>query len=198
MGHLTKKIFQLSTFTEFMNYNKTTPLSQACDKINVIIEIPMLSGPVKYEFDNKSKIMKVDRFLGAHMQYPINYGFIPNTLSGDGDTLDALVYSHYPIAMQSMIQVRAIGVLQTQDEKGKDDKILCVPISTIDEQYRGIVNYNQLPSNVISDIEHFFYRYKELENNKWVNVVGWQNRNFACQSVLAAYRKYNTTLNISK
>lgn len=173
-----------------MNYNKLKIGSKAPYNINIIIEIPMLSGPIKYEFDSHLETMKVDRFIGTHIQYPINYGFIPCTLSGDGDTLDALVYSQHIIATQSMITVKPIGMLQTKDEKGQDDKILCVPINTIDEQYKYITDYHELPNNVLHNIEHFFYRYKELEKNKWVNIIGWKNKNLAHHTIKIAYEKY--------
>ena len=160
-------------------------------EVNVMIEIPMNSGPIKYEFDKKMKTMVVDRFMHTSMQYPCNYGFIPHTLSGDGDPVDVLVYTNHPIALKSVITVKPIGVLLTEDEKGKDEKILAIPTTKIDPYFAKIQNYTDLPEILLKKIEHFFERYKDLEPGKWVKVEDWRDSEHACQIIQAAIDKYN-------
>jgi inorganic pyrophosphatase len=142
-------------------------------EVNILTEIPMNSGPVKYEFNKECEIMEVDRFLRTPMQYPVNYGFIPHTLSEDGDPLDALVYTTHPLAMKTLISAKPIGVLMTEDEKGKDEKILLVPANNVDSHFKEVNCFSHLPKAIIDSIEHFFSRYKDLEPGKWVKVSGW-------------------------
>jgi inorganic pyrophosphatase len=144
--------------------------------VNVIIEVPMNSLPVKYEFDKKHQTIFVDRFLPTAMFYPINYGFVPSTLGGDGDPVDALVLSQYPVLVRSLIRCRPIGVLKMEDEAGQDEKILFVPINKLTRYYENINEYSDLPRIHTEGISHFFERYKELERGKWVKLLGWGNK----------------------
>jgi inorganic pyrophosphatase len=158
-----------------MDLNKITPGVNPPEDVNVVIEVPMNSLPVKYEFDKETETVYVDRFLPTAMFYPINYGFIPNTLSGDGDPVDALVLSQYPVLGRSVIRCRPIGVLKMEDESGQDEKILFVPINKLTRYYENINEYSDLPRIHTEGISHFFERYKELERGKWVKVLGWEN-----------------------
>lgn len=144
-------------------------------EVNVIIEIPSNAGPVKYEFDKDSQMIIVDRFMPSSMSYPCNYGFIPHTLSGDGDPVDVLVYTNYPLLPGVVISVKPIGVLITEDEKGKDEKVLAVPATKIDPFFEKVNSYRDLPEIMIAKISHFFENYKKLEKDKWVKVTGWED-----------------------
>lgn len=140
---------------------------------NVVIEVPQNGPPVKYELDKDSGALFVDRFLHTSMYYPCNYGFIPHTLSGDGDPADVLVVSRFPVAPGSVLASRPVGVLMMEDESGVDEKILAVPVTKLDPTFENIKSYKDLPENTIQQIEHFFEHYKDLEPNKWVKVLGW-------------------------
>jgi inorganic pyrophosphatase len=141
--------------------------------INVIIEIPMGGNPVKYELNKESGAIFVDRFLHTAMYYPFNYGFIPHTLSEDGDPVDAAVLAQVPIAPAVVVRSRPIGVLMMEDEKGIDEKILCVPVDDLHPYYADLVSYRELPRILLDQIAHFFDHYKDLEKNKWVQVKRW-------------------------
>ena len=147
---------------------------------NVIIEIPMNDNPVKYEFDKEVGAIMVDRFMQAPMFYPCNYGFIPHTLSQDGDPADVLVISQYPIIPGAIIKVRPVGVLIMEDEAGRDEKILAVPTSKISAIYDKVENVYDVPKIKLDQIAHFFTHYKDLEKNKWVRVIGWEG----CETAL--------------
>lgn len=138
----------------------------------IIIEIPVHSN-LKYEYDHHTHSIHLDRVLHTSMTYPGNYGFFPNTLAGDGDPLDALLITNYPILPGTHVQVRIIGALLTEDEKGQDEKIIVVPIDSIDKQFSYIKNYTDLEQIYLDKIEHFFKHYKHLEKDKWVNVSGY-------------------------
>ena len=142
--------------------------------IDMIVEIPY-NSKIKYEFDNKLQKMRVDRILNTSMLYPGNYGYIPKTLSGDGDPLDVLLITEYPILPGSIIRVRIIGVLLTTDEKGNDEKIIAVPTSDVDSNYENINNLNDLSSITLKKIKHFFNHYKDNDKNKWVKVNQFDN-----------------------
>jgi inorganic pyrophosphatase len=142
---------------------------------NVIIEIPMNDTPVKYEFDKDAGAIIVDRFMQVAMSYPCNYGFIPHTLSDDGDPADVLVIAQYPIIHGAVITVRPVGVLMMEDESGMDEKILAVPISKLDPTFDHVQDINDVPEMLKQRIKHFFEYYKQLEKNKWVKIVGWEN-----------------------
>lgn len=157
---------------------------KSAESFNVLIEIPAHSFPIKYELDEEVGLLKVDRFMLVSMFYPCNYGFISGTLGGDGDCLDALVITRYPLKAKCTIEVRAIGILIMKDEAGSDEKILCVPVSKVDSFYDNIKQYTDLPSIQLKEIEHFFSHYKELEKNKFVEVIGWQPAEVAYKLIL--------------
>jgi inorganic pyrophosphatase len=141
---------------------------------NVIIEISMNSDPVKYEFDKEADAILVDRFMQSPMFYPCNYGFIPHTLSNDGDPADVLVVAHYPIIPGAIIKVRPIGVLIMEDESGMDEKILAVPTSKIDITFDSVKDIDDISPMLKDRITHFFEHYKKLEKGKWVKIIGWE------------------------
>ena len=142
---------------------------------NVIIEIPMNDKPVKYEFDKEIGAIVVDRFIQVSMSYPCNYGFIPHTLSKDGDPADVLVMTHCPVIPGAIIKVRPVGVLLMEDESGMDEKILAVPTDKTDITFADIKDIDDVPQMTKDRITHFFEHYKNLEKGKWVKLVGWQN-----------------------
>ncbi len=148
------------------------------EALDAIIEIPYNSF-IKYEIDKKENRMRCDRVLHTAMAYPGNYGYFPNTLSGDGDPLDVLVISEYPLHPGTIITVNIIGVLLTQDEKGSDEKIMAVPAPSVDPNYSHIHEIHDIPKWTLSKIEHFFKHYKDTEPNKWVKVKGFYNREHA-------------------
>ncbi len=158
-----------------MDISKIAIGKNAPEDINVIIEVPMGSSPVKYEFDKDSSAIFVDRFLSTAMFYPANYGFIPHTLSGDGDPCDVLVLSHLPVIPGCVIRSRPIGVLMMEDEAGIDEKILAVPHTKLYPLYHNIKNYSDVAEITLQQIAHFFEHYKDLESGKWVKVTGWEN-----------------------
>lgn len=158
-----------------MNIEKIGAGKNAPDEVNVIIEVPMGSDPVKYEFDKEAGAIVVDRFVQTAMFYPCNYGFIPCTLSKDGDPVDVLVIANYPIIPGAVIKARPIGVLMMEDESGQDEKILAVPTTKLDPYFADVKSYKDLPEVFINRIKHFFESYKALEKGKWVKVGGWQD-----------------------
>ncbi len=158
--------------------------------VNIVIEVPMNSMPVKYEFDKDSEIIHVDRFLPTAMFYPVNYGFIPHTLGGDGDPVDALVLSQYPVLPHAVIRCRPIGVLKMEDESGEDEKILFVPVNKLTRYYENINEYSDLPRIHTEGISHFFERYKELERGKWVKVMGWGDSKEAQKFIMDGIARY--------
>ncbi len=141
--------------------------------IHAVIEIPLGGVPVKYEFDKKSGAIFVDRFLHTAMYYPGNYGFIPQTLSEDGDPCDIMVITQVPVVPGAVIRCRPVGALLMEDEAGKDEKILAVPVDKLHPFYTGVANYSDLPVAMIEQIAHFFQHYKDLEKGKWVTIVKW-------------------------
>ena len=143
------------------------------EDINVIIEVPIGGEPIKYEMNKKAGALFVDRFLYTPMRYPGNYGFVPHTLSDDGDPIDVLVANSRPIAPGAVINVRPIGVLKMDDEAGGDEKIIAVPVPKLTKRYEHVVNYTDMPEITLQQIRHFFEHYKDLEPGKWVKVVGW-------------------------
>lgn len=154
--------------------------------INVVIEVPMGTEPVKYEMDKDSGALYVDRFLHTAMYYPCNYGFIPHTLSGDGDPADVLVISNNPVHAGSVLRARPIGVLLMEDESGQDEKILAVPHAKLHPYYNDVKNYTDLPEILHEQISHFFEHYKDLEKNKWVKVIGWKDADLAAELIQEA------------
>jgi len=141
--------------------------------IHAVIEIPLGGVPVKYEIDKESGALFVDRFLHTAMFYPGNYGFIPHTLSEDGDPCDVLVANQRGIIPGAVLAVRPVGVLKMEDEAGGDEKILAVPIPKLTRRYENVHNYTDLPEITVRQVQHFFEHYKDLESTKWVKVLGW-------------------------
>ena len=157
-----------------MDFSKIPIGRNPPSEINVVIEIPMGGNPVKYEFDKESGAMYVDRFLHTAMYYPCNYGFVPHTLSDDGDPIDAAVLSQFPVQAGVIIPSRPVGVLMMEDESGIDEKILCVPVDKLHPYYQNVVSYRDLRPVLIEQIAHFFTHYKDLEKGKWAKVQGWE------------------------
>lgn len=157
-----------------MNIDKISIGKDAPNYVNVIIEVPMNADPVKYEMDKDSGAIFVDRFIATPMYYPCNYGFVPNTLSDDGDPCDVLVVSDYPVVPGAVISAKPVGVLIMEDEKGMDEKIIAVPGKKLNSQYESVESYEELPANLINKIRHFFENYKGLEKGKWVKVAGFE------------------------
>lgn len=151
--------------------------------INVIIEVPMGSEPIKYEMCKESGALYVDRFLHTAMNYPCNYGFIPHTISGDGDPADVLVVGRRPLMPGCVLAVRPVGVLIMEDEGGQDEKILAVPQSRLHPFFNDVKSYKDLPPILIQQIAHFFEHYKDLEADKWVKIVGWKDADEAARLV---------------
>jgi len=159
-------------------------------EINVLIEIPANSDPIKYEVDKKTGALFVDRFLSTAMYYPCNYGYIPGTLSEDGDPVDVLVVTPFPLINGSVIRSRPIGLLQMEDEAGLDVKILAVPIDKLSSLYHAVKSPTDLPPQLLKTIQHFFEHYKDLEDGKWVKVQGWQNAEAAKVEIKASIERY--------
>ena len=141
--------------------------------VNVIIEVSIGGEPIKYEMDKRAGTLVVDRFLYTPMRYPGNYGFVPHTLSEDGDPIDVLVANTRPIVPGAVINVRPIGVFKMEDDSGHDEKIIAVPMPKLTKRYAHVINYTDLPEITLQQIEHFFTHYKDLEPGKWVRVIGW-------------------------
>jgi inorganic pyrophosphatase len=154
--------------------------------IHVVIEIPLGGVPVKYEIDKESGALFVDRFLNTAMFYPGNYGFIPQTLSGDGDPCDVLVVSQVPVVHGAVVRCRPVGALLMEDEGGRDEKIIAVPIDAAAPFYAKVRSYRDLPRIMCDQIAHFFQHYKDLEKGKWVTVVKWVDARKAEKLVLEA------------
>ena len=154
------------------------------NEVNVIVEVPVGGEPIKYELDKEAGTLVVDRFLYTSMRYPGNYGFIPHTLSGDGDPIDVLIANQRGIVPGAVIAVRPIGVFLMQDESGVDEKVVAVPVSRLTRRYDQVRDYTQLPEITVKQIEHFFAHYKDLEDGKWVKVTGWGNVDEAKKAIL--------------
>jgi len=160
------------------------------DEINVIIEIPMHGEPVKYEVDKETGALFVDRFMTTSMYYPCNYGYIPNTLSEDGDPVDVLVVTPIPLLSGSVIRCRVIGMLKMTDESGIDAKLLAVPIDKLSKIYQNIHKQDDLPKHLLLSIEHFFQHYKDLEEGKWVKLDGWAGPEAARQEITNSVARF--------
>jgi len=156
------------------------------DDINVLIEVPVGGEPIKYELDKLSGTLFVDRFLYTPMRYPGNYGFVPHTLSEDGDPIDVLVCNTRVIIPGAVLNCRPIGVLVMEDDKGQDEKVLAVPSSHVSRRYDTIVDYQQLPPITIDQIQHFFEHYKDLEPDKWVTIDHWGDAEEARKMIVEA------------
>jgi inorganic pyrophosphatase len=149
------------------------------EEVNVVVEVPVGGEPIKYEMDKASGALVVDRFLYTSMRYPGNYGFIPHTLSDDGDPCDVLIANQRGIIPGALIAVKPVGVLRMDDEAGGDEKIVAVPVPKLTRRYENVKNYTDLPDITLMQIQHFFEHYKDLETGKWVKVLGWGDADVA-------------------
>ncbi len=174
-----------------MSLNKVQPGNNLPDEINVIIEIPSHSDPVKYEVDKASGAMFVDRFMSTAMHYPGNYGYIPHTLSKDGDPVDVMVVTPVPLITGSVIQCRPVGVLKMTDESGDDAKILAVPIDKLCRSFKRAIDIKDIEPVLLDQIAHFFEHYKDLEEGKWVRVDGWAGIDEAKKEIMDSIEMYN-------
>jgi inorganic pyrophosphatase len=175
-----------------MSLHNVTPGSKAPEEFNVIIEIPMNADPIKYEVDKDSGALFVDRFMTTAMHYPCNYGYIPNTLAGDGDPVDVLVITPFALTPGVVVTCRALGLLRMDDEAGQDAKLLAVPITKILPMYSKWTKPEDISPMRLNAIQHFFEHYKDLEPGKWVKVQGWEGAEAAIEEIrqgIAAYQK---------
>jgi inorganic pyrophosphatase len=174
-----------------MSLDNVTPGNKVPEAFNVIIEIPMNADPIKYEVDKESGAIFVDRFMSTAMHYPTNYGYVPKTLSGDGDPVDVLVITPVPLIPGVVVPCRAIGILKMTDEAGEDGKVLAVPTDKILSLYSRWQKPDDLNPMRLKAIEHFFEHYKDLEPGKWVKVQGWHGVEAAHKEILDGIAAYN-------
>ena len=153
-------------------------------EVNVIVEVPVGGEPIKYEMDKEAGTLVVDRFLYTSMRYPGNYGFIPHTLSDDGDPCDVLIANQRGIIPGAVVAVRPVGVLRMEDEAGGDEKIIAVPVPKLTRRYEHVHNYTDLPDITVQQIQHFFEHYKDLEPGKWVKILRWGDADDAKRLIL--------------
>jgi inorganic pyrophosphatase len=154
------------------------------DDVNVIVEVPIGGQPIKYEMDKDAGALIVDRFLYTPMHYPGNYGFVPHTLCEDGDPIDVLICNTRPLVPGCVINVRPIGVMLMEDDGGKDEKIIAVPVQKLTRRYDKVQNYTDLPEITLKQIQHFFEHYKDLEPGKWVKIGDWMDVDVAKQLIV--------------
>jgi len=173
-----------------MALDSVPPGSKAPEEFNVIIEIPMNADPIKYEVDKATSAIFVDRFMSTAMHYPSNYGYVPQTLSGDGDPVDVLVITPVPLIPGVVVTCRPIGLLKMQDEAGDDAKVLAVPIPKILSLYNWQKPEDLSPAR-LNTIAHFFEHYKDLEPGKWVKVLGWEGPDAARKEIMDGIAAYN-------
>lgn len=172
-----------------MSLNQVPAGKDIPEDIYVVIEIPANADPIKYEIDKDTGAVFVDRFMATPMFYPCNYGYVNHTLSLDGDPVDVLVPTPYPLVPGSVIRCRPVGVLKMTDESGEDAKVVAVPHSKLSKEYDHIQDVGDLPDLLKAQITHFFERYKELEAGKWVKVDGWADAEAARQEILESYQR---------
>ena len=173
-----------------MNLEQLSAGRDVPNDVHVVIEIPTHADPVKYEVDKDSGALLVDRFMSTAMVYPCNYGFIPNTLSEDGDPVDVLVVTPVPLVHGAVIRCRPIGMLQMTDEAGVDAKILAVPVPKLSQYYNKVQKPEDLPPALLATITHFFEHYKDLEKDKWVKVESWLGPEAAKAEIEASVKRY--------
>ncbi|MGE0237179.1 MAG: inorganic diphosphatase [Parvibaculaceae bacterium] len=161
-------------------------------EVNVIVEVPVGGEPIKYEMDKAAGTLVVDRFLYTSMRYPGNYGFIPHTLSLDGDPCDVVIANQRGVVPGAVMAVRPVGVLFMQDEAGGDEKIVAVPVPKLTRRYEHVHDYTDLPEITIQQIQHFFEHYKDLETGKWVKVKGWGDAAAAEKMIVEAIERAKT------
>lgn len=174
-----------------MSLNKVSAGRDLPNDFNVIIEIPMNADPIKYEVDKESGAIFVDRFMGTSMHYPCNYGYVPNTISGDGDPVDVLVITPFPLIPGVVVRCRPIGILNMHDEAGADGKVLAVPIDKILPIYQHWQKPEDLNVLRLNQIQHFFEHYKDLEPGKWVKIDGWGGTDDARAEILNGVENFN-------
>jgi len=174
-----------------MNLDRVDPGKNIPESINVIIEIPAHSDPVKYEVDKDTGAMFVDRFMNTAMHYPCNYGYVPHTLSEDSDPVDVLVVTPMPLISGSVVRCRPVGILKMTDEAGPDAKLLAVPVTKLCQLYEKVDAPEDMPKQLLDQIAHFFEHYKDLEEGKWVKIDGWGNKQAAHQEILDSIERYN-------
>jgi inorganic pyrophosphatase len=172
-----------------MSLNQVPAGKDIPEDIYVVIEIPANADPIKYEVDKDTGAIFVDRFMSSPMFYPCNYGYINDTLSLDGDPVDVLVPTPYPLVPGAVIRCRPVGVLKMSDESGEDAKIVAVPHSKLSKEYDQIQDVNDLPELLKAQITHFFERYKELEVGKWVKVDGWEDASAAKEEIMTSFKR---------
>ncbi len=178
------------TFSNNMSLDNVTAGKNVPESFNVIIEIPMNADPIKYEVDKETGAIFVDRFMSTAMHYPTNYGYVPRTISGDGDPVDVLVITPVPLIPGVVVPCRAIGILKMQDEAGEDGKVLAVPIDKILSIYTQWQKPEDLNPMRLNTIQHFFEHYKDLEPGKWVKVIGWEGRDAAHKEIVDGMAAY--------
>lgn len=173
-----------------MSFKNVSAGKNLPEDFNVIIEIGAEKEPVKFEVDKESDAIFVDRFLGTSMLYPTNYGFINNTLAGDGDPVDVLVIAPFSLPSGVVIRCRALGMLEMEDESGEDAKILAVPVSKLTTLYDSYQTLDDVPQNLKDRLQHFFEHYKDLEKGKWVKVKGWSGIDAAHKEILEGVARF--------
>jgi inorganic pyrophosphatase len=173
-----------------VNIDKIAPGTNPPHDVNVLVEVPVGGEPIKYEIDKEAGVLVVDRFLYTAMRYPGNYGFIPHTLSGDGDPVDVLVCSTRALVPGAVINVRPVGVLLMEDDGGKDEKIIAVPSPKLTLRYENVHNYTDLPEITRKQVEHFFEHYKDLEPGKWTHILGWGDADMAHRYITEGMERY--------
>jgi inorganic pyrophosphatase len=173
-----------------VNLDRVTAGSYAPKEVNVIIEIPMNADPIKYEVDKDTGAMFVDRFMSTAMRYPCNYGYVPHTLSGDGDPVDVLVLSPVPVVSGAVVRCRPVGMLHMRDEAGEDTKIIAVPLDRLCGLYKSVKTIKDVPEPTRAQIAHFFQHYKDLEPGKWVKIKGWVGPREAKREIADGLSRY--------
>jgi inorganic pyrophosphatase len=173
-----------------MSLDKVSPGKKAPEEFNVIIEIPMNGAPIKYEVDKESGAIFVDRFMTTAMHYPTNYGYVPQTLSGDGDPVDVLVLTPFALQPGIVVTCRPLGILKMQDEAGEDGKVLAVPTVKLLPHYKNLQSLDDVSPITLQSISHFFEHYKDLEDGKWVKVLGWEGVDAARREVSDGIANY--------
>jgi len=194
-GSYRYTVIPILQLEEEMNLDRVGSGTDIPNDFNVIIEIPMNADPIKYEVDKETGAMFVDRFMSTCMHYPCNYGYIPHTLSDDGDPVDVLVISPVPLITGVVVRCRPLGMLRMTDEAGEDAKLLAVPINKLCNLYQDIESSEDLPQLIRSQIAHFFAHYKDLEEGKWVKIQGWDGVESAKSEILAGIKRFNATIN---
>ena len=173
-----------------MSLNQVPAGKDLPNDFNVVIEIPMNGAPIKYEVDKDSGAIFVDRFMSTAMHYPCNYGYIPQTLSEDGDPVDVLVITPFPLMPGVVVRCRTLGMLRMSDEAGFDAKLVAVPVEKLSSLYKSVKSVQDLPTLILAQIAHFFEHYKDLEPGKWVKVENWTDVEEAKAEIMAGVARY--------